>query len=246
MIPLPFDRTPPWVRALRAGGLVGSVLFHGALAWWAMQDHPKEEKKETWVEMAVVEAKPPPPPPPPPPPEPDKPKPKPKPVEFKETVKQPPPEAAPPPEQQRVVRRVQGLSASSFAQGSGAGFDARAGTTLGMKATNETLTVDEASKSVSYAAATTPPRLRYKPPLEGPEALKANDVEGTVNVLINIDAEGRVTEVSLAPGGSPLGFGAEEACLSAWRAAKYSPAKQGDVAVPVKNIPNRCTFKAIE
>lgn len=245
MIQLPLERTPGWLRALRAGGLLFSVLFHGALAWLAMQDRPEEEVKETWVEMSVVEAKPPPPPPPPPPPQP---KPKPKVVDFTETVKDPPKEA-PPPEaapERRVVRRIQGLSSSSFAQGSGTGLDARAGTTLGTSATKDTLSIDEAANAIPYAAAAVQPRLRFKPPLTVPDEVKANGVEGTVEVLLDLDTSGKVTRAVLAPGQAPLGFGAEETCLEAWKKARYTPAMLGDQPVPVKNVPQRCTYKAIE
>jgi len=243
MIQLPLERPPGWYRVLRAGAIFLSIAFHGALAWMAMQEHPEQKQKETWVEMTVVQPRP---PPPPPPPEPPKPKPTPKAVDFTKTVKEPPkdqPEAAP---EKRVVRRIQGLSASSFAAGSGTGLDARAGTTLGTRATDDTLSLDQAKNAVSYAAATVQPRLRFKPPLEVPDAVKTNNVEGTVEVLLDLDVTGKVVKVTLAPGRAALGSGAEDACLAAWRQARYSPAMQGDVAVPVTNVPQRCTFKALE
>lgn len=245
MIQLPLERTPAWYRVLRAGAIFLSIAFHGALAWMAMQDTPEKAQKDNWVEMTVVERKP--PPPPPPPPEQPKPKPPPKAVDFSKTVKEPPkdqpPEAQP---EKRVVRRIQGLSASSFAAGSGTGIDARAGTTLGTRAGSDTMSLDQAKNAVSYAAATVQPRLRYKPPLEVPEAVKTNNVEGTVEVLLDLDVSGKVVKVTLAPGRAALGSGAEEACLAAWRQARYSPAMQGDAAVPVTNVPQRCTFKALE
>lgn len=243
MIQLPFERPSLWLRALRVGGLGLSIAFHAALAWYAMQEAPKKEKKETWVEMAVVET-PPPPPPPPPPPEPEKPKPK--PVDFKDTVKEPPktppPESAPPPEP-RKVRRVQGLSASSFAAGSGTGLDARAGTTLGTSAGKETLSIDEAARSVSYAATTTQPRLKVKPAEPAtPEAVVAKGEKVEVYVILDLDETGRVTRVVLKPGSVSSGLGAEEACIEAWKRARYTPALQGDTPVGVTGIPQRCVF----
>lgn len=246
MIRLPVEHTPGWVRALRAGGLFLSVAFHGALAWMAMQDRPPEEKKPVWVEMAVVEK--PPPPPPPPPAEPPKPKPPPKAVDFAKTVKEPPKDA-PPPEaapEKRTVRRVQGMSANSFAPGSGSGFDARAGTTLGTRATDEKLSIDEARESIPYAAAAVQPRLRFKPPLAVPDEVKANGIEGSVDILLDLDINGKVIRAELAPGKAPLGHGAEEACLEAWKKARYTPAMLGDQPVPVTRVPQRCTFKALE
>lgn len=241
---LPFERPSPWLSALRVGALGLSVAFHGALAWYAMQDAPVKEKKETWVEMAVVQT-PPPPPPPPPPPEPPKPKPKLKPVDFKDTVKEPPktppPESAPP--EQRKVRRVQGLSSTSFAQGSGTGFDARAGTTLGVGAGKETLSIDEAARSVSYASATTQPKLVQKPENPPtPEGVIARGEKLVVEVLLDLDETGRVIRVTLKPGTAPSGLGAEDECIAAWKKARYAPARQGDTPVGVTGIPQRCVF----
>lgn len=242
MTPLPFERTPTWARVLRGGSLGASVLFHLALALFALQERPKDETRESWMEMMVVQ-KPPPPPPPPPPPAPEPPKPKPKAVEFKDTVKQPTPTPeAPPPEARRVVK-MQGLSSSSFAPGSGTGLSVRAGTTVATAATSETMSIDEASKAIPYSAATSQPVLRFRPPLEVPDELKANGVEGSVEVVLDIDADGKVSRVTLAKG---LGYGADEACIKAWQTAKFKPAKQGDTPVPVTNMPQRCTFKAIE
>ena len=240
MTVLPFTHTPLWLRALRAGALGLSVAFHVALAWFALQEREAPKREEVWVEMAVVENKP--APEPEPEPEPEEPAPPPEPVDLKDTVKEPPPDQ-PPPEQQRTVRRVQGLSASSFAEGSGTGLSVRAGTTLATRAGDETLSIDEAATSIPYAAATVQPRLKIKPDLAVPDEIKDNNIEGVVKVALDIAADGTVTAVRVTSG---LGYGADEACAAAWAQARYKPAMRGDQPIGVTNVPQRCTFKAIE
>lgn len=237
-----FGRTPRWLLAVRGGGLTASVIAHVLFARYALVERADPGKKNTWVEMSVVETPPPPPeapPPPPPEPEPPKPKPKPEKVEFKDTVKEPPPEQ-PPPEKQ--IRRVQGLTASSFAQGSGTGFAARAGTTLATRATDETLTVEEAARSVSFIAATVQPKCRH-PTLEVPQEVIDAEIEGTVDVLFDVTAQGAVVDVRVTRGLDPA---ADAACVRSWMQARCKPGRKGDTAVTVTNMPHGCRYKAIE
>ncbi len=237
-----------------------SLALHGGLAWMLTQlpDEPLPSKSE-WMEMMVVETEPEPPTPvpepePEPEPEPDpiekakpKPKPKPKEIDFEdiptEPVAEPPPE--PPPPTKRKVQRVQGLSASSFANNGSTGLTVRAGTTLGTKATSKTIDIEEAKEStaISYAAATKQPRLKKRPPLDIPQSVIDSGLEGTVQIAIDIDETGIVSATRLIKSLSP---DADTACLDSWKRAKFKPALQGDETVAIKNFPRRCRFKAMD
>ena len=232
----------------------GSIIFHVLLALIIAQSpQASEQKEETWLEMSVIEKEEPPPPPPPPPPEPEpepepkpKPKPKPKTIDFEDIPDEPaeePPE--PPPEQKKKVRRVQGLKASSFAEGANTGLSVRAGTTLSTKATDETLSIEEAENStaISYAAATKQPRLKKRPPLDIPQSVIAEGIEGIVKISIDITASGSVSKAKIT---QPLHPDADKACLSSWKSAIFRPAEQNGEPVAITNFPRRCRFKAME
>ncbi len=231
----------PWWQ--KTTGMMASIGIHLALAWFIVHNRDaRTETVEQWVEMTIIENTPPEAPPPPEPePEPEKPKPPPAPVKFEDTVKTPPPEAAPPP---RKVRRVTGLSANSFAKGSGTGVSVRAGTTLSQKAGKETMGLDEAKGPISYTATTTRPKCR-KPPLNEitvPPEIREQGIEGTVHVQLDISATGKVEAVRVT---RPIHPVADRACASMWRRARCKPGKQGDTPVPVLQIPHRCTYKAL-
>ena len=215
-------------------------------------DTESKVEQPTWLEMTVV--KPPPEPEPvveessPPEPEPEpKPKPEPKKIDFEdippEPVTEPPPE--PPPPTKKKVQRVQGMSANSFVKGGNTGLTVRAGTTLSTGASDKTLSIEEADNStaISYAAATKQPRLKKRPPLSIPQSVIDDEIEGTVQIIIEIDIEGNVSAARLSKGLSP---DANEACLKSWRSAKFKPAMQGDQAVAVTNFPRRCRFKSMD
>jgi len=237
----------------------GSILFHIGLAFLLINAPEEEKKEEVWVEMELIEKEPEPPPEPeekePEPeekePEPEEPKPKPKPkpkeVDFKdippEPEKEQPPE--PPPEEKKQVRRVQGLKASSFANSGEAGLSARAGTTLNTRAGNETLSIKEASAStaISYAAATKQPRLKKRPPLDIPQSIIENGIEGMVLIVIDIGADGAVTDARVTKSLAPE---ADLACLKSWKQAQFKPAEQAGNTVAITNFPRRCRFKAME
>ncbi len=229
-----------------------SILFHVGLAFLLISAPAEEKKEEVWVEMEIIEKEPEPPPekepePEPPKPEPPKPKPKPKPkeIDFKDIPpeKEPPPK--PPPEKKKKVRRVQGLKASSFAKGGEAGLSARAGTTLQTSASKETLSIKEASEStaISYAAATKQPRLKKRPPLEIPQSIIDNGIEGTVLISIDIGANGSVSAARVTKSLHP---DADLACITSWKQAKFKPAEQSGSAVAITNFPRRCRFKSME
>ncbi|MDP6935116.1 MAG: energy transducer TonB, partial [Myxococcota bacterium] len=166
--------------------------------------------------------------------------PEPEPVPFEELqASEPPPEAPPP----KRLRRVHGLSASSFSTGSGTGLSVRAGTTLSVAASDDTLTLDEASESVAITEVTTVPRLKYKPALEVPDTVKEAEVEGVVHVRLVLDKDGRVSSVKVTQG---IGHGADEACADAWRRARFKPATRNGESIGVTDYPQRCVIKALD
>lgn len=232
-----FTEVPAWQRWLQRGAWGGSIAFHAVAGMFLLSSRPEAAQTENWVEMAVVE--PPPPEAEPPPPEPEPEKPKPKPVEKLETA--PPPEEAPPPPR-APIRIAQGLSASSFAPGSGTAFDVRAGTTTKAKAGPDTMTIDEAN-GPPCTEATVAPKFKIKPTFEVPQAAKDANVEGRISVLVDIDAEGRVTNVRVQTG---LGYGTDEACVAAWLKARYKPATRCGTPVPMKGVPQGCTVVTYE
>ena len=246
---LPFEKTTGKQRFLRGLAIPGSILLHGVVAY-AMTQSPetKPEAQEIWMEMTVVETPEPPPPPPPEPepePEPEKPKPKAKEIQFEDIppeVEAPP---EPPPPEKKQVRRVQGLSANSFAEGAGTNLSVRAGTTLSTKAGDEKLSIDGAANStaISYAAATKQPKLKKRPPLEIPDVIKDEGIEGTVKITIDIDVNGDVVASTLV---SSLHPEADKACLESWKKAKFQPAEQAGETVTVRGFPRRCRFQALE
>lgn len=192
------------------------------------------------------------PPPPEPEPEPEeekpppKPKPKPKKIDFEDIPPEPveePPE--PPPPTKKKVQRVQGLSASSFANNGNTGLTVRAGTTLNTQATSKTIDIEEAKEStaISYAAATKQPRLKKRPPLKIPQTVIDAGIEGTVQIVIDIDETGLVSDARIKKG---LTSDADAACIASWKKAKFNPALQGDETVAITNFPRRCRFKAMD
>ncbi|MSP54529.1 MAG: energy transducer TonB [Myxococcales bacterium] len=194
-------------------------------------------KAAQWVQVQVAKpAVPEPPKPPAPTPEP--PKPKPKPVAFKDLQPTPPPEVAPTPAPRRIV---QGLTANSFAN-SGSGLSVRAGDTTQIAAEGRGLTLDEAKAPRAWAAVATRPKMTFQPVFMAPDEARKANAEGTVQVRLDIDETGGVTQVKvLSP---PLGYGIEEACVAAWRKAKFKPAMQDGAAVSVTGMPQYCVVAA--
>lgn len=233
----PFHRSPPWHRAVRSGAGALSIAAHVVLALFFATNPEPARKAAEWVQVQVTkQAAPEPPKPPEPPPEP--PKPKPKPVPFKDIQATPPPEVAPAPPPRRIV---QGLTASSFAN-SGSGLSVRAGDTTQVAAEGRGLTLDEAGAPRAWAAVTTRPKMTFQPVFMAPDEARKANAEGTVQVRLDIDETGAVTQVKVLS--KPLGFGIEEACVSAWRKAKFKPAMQDGVAVAVTGMPQYCVVAA--
>lgn len=246
----PYRPVPRWQRALRSSAVGLSVGVHVLLVLFAAASPSARRKTAEWVEVAIQEVKPPPPPPPEaPPPEPTpellKPKAPPKAVKFEEiTPPTPnaPPDAAPPPDPQprRVVRQVQGLTANSFAPGSGTGLSVRAGNTTGVKAGSETMSLSDASgpfEARPYTSVTTAPRLRWSPPMDVPEEAQKAGVTGLVNVLLDIDERGKVAGVKIV---NDLGHGTGAACAAAFEKSQWKPAEQDGTPVRVTGVPQSC------
>ena len=110
---------------------------------------------------------------------------------------------------------------------------------------DEKLSIDEAAEStaISYAAATKQPKLKKRPPLDIPDAVKEEGIEGTVKITIDIDSTGAVVATALV---SSLHPEADKACLESWKKAKFQPAEQAGEAVTVRGFPRRCRFKALD
>jgi TonB family protein len=140
------------------------------------------------------------------------------------------------------VRRVAGLSASSFAKTGGTGFTADAGTTLGAAPTKEKMTVEEAQQSVAYSAVTSRPTCD-RPPFVVPEAVAAAGVEGQIRVVFDVSDTGQVQRVRVTGRLHPE---ADAACVAAWTKARCTPGQQGGTPVTVTNMPYYCTIKAID
>ncbi len=234
----PFETAPGWHAALRSSAGAISIAFHVVVAFLLAVDPAPVKKAAEWVEVQV--AKPPPPPEPPKPP-PEPPKPKPKPIPFKDIPPvpiPPPPVAAPTAAPRRIV---QGLTANSFAN-SGSGLSVRAGDTTQVAADGRGLTLDEAKAPRAWASVTTRPKMTTTPFFDAPDGAKKANVEGTVQVRLDIDENGAVTSVKVIS--APLGYGVEDACAGAWRKARFKPAMQDGVAVAVTGMPQSCVVQA--
>lgn len=239
----PYRPVPAWQRALRSSAFGLSVAGHFLFALLLLANPTVARSASQWVEMTVHEPPPPPPPPPEPEPEPEPEKPKPKPVKFEETSPEPPADVPQPPEPpRRVVRQVQGLTASSFAPGSGTGVQVRAGNSTSVAAAGDGMSLDEATGPLqprAYTSVTTAPRLRSQPSLEVPEEARKANLQGVVDVRVDIDDRGRVVDVTLVKG---LGYGVDELCLAAWRRSLWKPGAQNGTPVGVLDIPQKCTI----
>lgn len=216
-----------------------SIGFHVVLAILLAVNPEPAKKAAQWVQVQVTQARPEPPKPEPPKPEPEPPKPKPKPVAFKDIpATPPPPDAAPTPAPRRIV---QGLTANSFAN-SGSGLSVRAGNTTLAAADGRGLTLDEANAPRAWAAVATRPKMVFQPVFIAPDEARKANAEGTVQVRLDIDDTGAVTRVTIVS--TPLGYGIEAACGSAWRKARFKPAMQDGRAVAVTGMPQYCVVAA--
>ncbi len=248
--------TPLWQRWIQVVALPASVVLHIGLALWIVSRPPAAAAESVWVEMAVMEAPEAPPPEPEAPPEPEetpepKPEPKPEPepdlepVEFEDTVPQDEAPEDPQPQRRRVVRKIQGLSANSFAEGSGTSLGARRGNTTATAATDETLDLEDEDAFVlmPVASVTTQPKNCTRPPVDVPKEAIEAEYEGTLRMTLDLDDGGRVIKVYFIDRAE---YGVEDACRAAAMAMRCKPAKKDGTPVSVTGMPHRCTIKALD
>lgn len=244
----PFAPAPRWQRWLEGSAGALSIGFHVLILALLISAPTVARKAEEWVQVSIAEPPPPPPPTeaPKPPPEPPKAKPTPRSVAFEKLADTPepaPPVETPKAAAPRTYQLKQGLSASSFAQGGvSTGFSASQGNTTAAPASKGPA-VDGPYVTVPYSSAGSPPRLRYQPTLDVPQAARDAEVEGVVEVRIDLDATGRPTSVVVVKG---LGYGLDEACAAAWKRSTWRPAESGGQAIGVTGIPQKCTIKALD
>lgn len=88
-----------------------------------------------------------------------------------------------------------------------------------------------------------PPQFltRYKPPY--PEQARAQRLEGVVLLRVSVDTSGRVTDASIHQGSGYVIL--DRAALEAVRTWRFTPARQGDRAIPATvELPIRFHFSA--
>ncbi len=221
-----------------AAALLLSLFAHLGAASGAARIPERPPKGPSWVEMAVVE--PPPPPPPPPPPEAEPPPPPPPP----QANAPPPPSDAPPPDVPPPPRIVQGLSAGSFAPGSGTGLAVRAGTTTAARAEGTGLSLDApaAPTPVAWAALSAQPKLRAKPALVVPQEVIDAGLAGEVELLLDLAVDGRVANVRVVTSLSPA---ADAACIAALRSSSWKPGLVDGRPSPTIGVPYGCKFEKV-
>jgi protein TonB len=207
------------------------------------KDQGRRERVEQTVRVEVRE-----PPPPPPPPEEKRPEP-PKPEPIVKKTQAPPPKAkAPEPTPKGPPPRVVGISLDSTVEGGGGPAFATGETHQGQTAEHAaTPKPAEAPPAPAPAPAQvaqnavasripvagvkyTPPKRRRPHEPVYPETLKAQEIEADVNVMVSIDATGKVTKVKIiAPSPYPeFNQAAEKAAFE----EEFEPALRGDVAIP--------------
>ena len=243
----PYRPEPRWQRIVRWSAGALSVLVHLVFAALLMANSAAPRKAAAWVEVAIHNVPPPPPPPPPPvepeppaPPDPPK-KAPPKTVQIEDLA--PPPPDTPPPQdatpQPRTIRKL-GLSTNSFATGGTTGFSAKQGNTTAVADSQGALPAGaDAWVSRPYAAVAQTPKLKFQPPtMDVPEEARKANVVGTVEVILDLDPNGKVTRVRVV---KDLGYGTGEACAAAWRKSTWKPGEQDGAAVAVEGIRKVCT-----
>ena len=235
----------PWdgLRWIATGAVV-SLLLHLSLAAGVSRIPERIREEPVWMEMVVVEPEPVVPEPvvpePEPEPEPVPPPPVPEVVEYAPPEPEPP--VPPPPASVAPTPRVvQGLSADSFAPGTGDGA-VRAGNTTAARATADRMSIDEATETlvVAYASVTNPPKVRFKPVLEVPESVSAAQIQGRVELVLTIDAAGLVIDVQVVESLHP---DADAACVSAMKKSRWKAGDKDGVPVTTKNVPYTCRIE---
>ncbi len=245
----PFRAESRGHTALRTTAIAVTFGLHAAAAVALALNPGLAKQASTWVEMTVAEVAEPPEPEPPPEPEKPKERPKPRPATPKEVAIEktsetpnpdPPPDA---PAEQKPVRRVQGLSANSFAPGAGTGLAVRAGNTTATAANGKGLSLDDAKDftTLPSSAVATPPKLTWEPPgMQVPEAAQEARVQGTVEVTLDVDAQGTPVNVRVV---RDLGYGTGESCRAAWERSRWKPGLHQGAPVTVTGIRKLCTVR---
>lgn len=230
--------------------LATSLALHAGALLLSTGLPERAQKERTRVELEVVTPKPPPPPPPPPPPEPEPPKPPPeaprkvvRPKEAPKPEASPPPSPEPPPETPPPVFAVDMESTVSGGEGplvravQGGGNLFANPAVPGPTGPKQTVRTPPASGAgdtpgarggviTQPSFATSDDALR--PPY--PDEAKRQEVEGTVTLRVCLDAEGKVTKVTVLKG---VGFGLDEAAADhARRRWRFEPAKRDGVPIP--------------
>lgn len=238
----PRERRTP-LRGL--GAIAATCAVHGVIAYVLLSgaSTPTPARKATPIEVVVTRPKPPPPPPeapPPPKPEPEPPAPKAKPPPPMEAKAKPPPKAEPPtppppneaaPKPQAPVPVKVGLSMSSTTA-TGA-FAAAVGNTMygetGAKAADPTtvkpLGGEPGGKYVPPHKLAKRPKVLKVPVLDYPPEAKKLEIEGTVVLLVTVDAKGGVSKVKVLKG---LGHGLDEVAVKALTLARFEPGTDGE------------------
>ena len=243
----PFQAQPSSQRMASSAGILVTIGLHAAAALALALNPGLAKKAVTWVEMTVAE----PPPAEAPPPEPEAPKEKAKPkkkapksVAIEQTAEQEAPDPAPdvPPEKQ-PLRRVQGLSASSFAPGAGTGLAVRAGNTTAIAADGKGMDLSEATKFTTRpaSAVAVQPKLSWQPSaLTVPAEAEAARAQGAIEVRFDVDGTGKVVNMELL---RDIGFGTGTSCMDAWRRSTWKPGTHQGEPVTVTGIRKVCTVR---
>ncbi len=244
----PFHTTSLRQRLAGSTAVLVTLGLHAAAAVALALNPGLAKKATTWVEMTVAEVAE---PPPEPAPEPEKPKEKakakrkaPKEVAVERTAEQPNPEAPPdaPPET-KPLRRVQGLSANSFAPGAGTGFAVRAGNTTAVAADGKGLALEDAREftTLPSSAVATPPKLTWQPPvLDVPKEAQDARIQGVVEVMLDVDGAGKAIHVRVL---REVGYGTGDACRAAWARSTWKPGLHQGEPVTVTGIRKTCTVR---
>src|SRR6185295_6700942 len=216
--PLAHPRRGSAARAALLGALLlGAGAIHvGVVAVGFLIGGREPARRERIEQTVKVEVREPPPPPPPPPPEEKRPEP-PKPEPIVKKTPAPPPKAKAPPEPapKGPPPRVVGISLDSTVEGGGGPAFATGETHQGRTderavapkpveeppapaAPPRPVAKNEVASRIPVAGVkyTAPKRKRPHEPAY-PETLKAQELEADVNVMVSIDATGKVTKVKI-------------------------------------------------
>jgi periplasmic protein TonB len=227
-----------------------SIAAHVALALWAISqlDRPPEKRH---IDLSLAEIRRAPEPKkiePQPEPEPEPPKPRPV-RKVKQLVEQPkvvePPPAAEPPKSTEEPPKIgvdeSALADSGIAVASGVSLEGRIGTGTSMEKPKEPQGTPDGMgrgrRTVPIYAVTRLPKPRRLVEPEVPAAFRSSAREIVVVVEVEIDTDGRVIAARIVRN---VGFGLDEAALTAAKNTEWEPALVGTQPVPVRyQIPYR-------